>query len=63
MHKFGIYRGFFVFCVYDNNKIQMQYTLFDLNSPNFAKLTGRPRTYSRIRHKLEQYIKLLIGIV
>jgi transposase, IS5 family len=37
----------------------MPYMLFDLNSPNLIKLGVR--TYSRIRHKLEQFIKPLIG--
>lgn len=38
MHKKCFFRGFFVFCTCNRTKIQMQYTLFDLNSPIFAKL-------------------------
>lgn len=36
-------------------------TLFDLDSPNFSKLTGHPRTYSRIQPFSEKFTKLLIG--
>ncbi len=38
MHRFGIFRGFLYFRCTTNLKILMQYTLFDLNSPNFTKL-------------------------
>ncbi len=38
MHTFGTFRGFLYFRCTTNLKILMQYTLFDLNSPNFLKL-------------------------
>lgn len=34
---------------YRCNRSGDPHTIFDLNSPNFTKWTGRPRTYSRIR--------------
>jgi transposase, IS5 family len=38
MYQFGIFRGFLYFRCANKLKIQMQYTLFDLDSPNFSKL-------------------------
>lgn len=38
MHIFGIIRGFLYFSCVNKLKIQMQYTLFELNSPIFTKL-------------------------
>jgi hypothetical protein len=38
MHRFVIFRGFLYFGCANKIKIQMQYTLFDLDSPNVTKL-------------------------
>jgi hypothetical protein len=38
MRLFGLIRGFSYFSCANKLKIQMQYTLFDLDSPIFTKL-------------------------